>query len=153
MAATTPALTFAALMLPFLAALLAPMLSRLMGHLAALVLALAPALACLHFLSFLPEIAAGESATGGYVWVPSFNLSFSWFLDGLSLTFALLITGIGTLIVLYSGAYMKGHPDMKPGELAEYQQKISNANRVMDMVTNILKQKHETAMAIIMNMK
>ena len=110
MAATTPALTFAALMLPFLAALLAPMLSRLMGHRAALVLALAPALACLHFLSFLPEIAAGESATGGYVWVPSFNLSFSWFLDGLSLTFALLITGIGTLIVLYSGAYMKGHP-------------------------------------------
>jgi multicomponent Na+:H+ antiporter subunit A len=28
----------------------------------------------------------------------------------LSLTFALLITGIGTLIVLYSGGYLKGHP-------------------------------------------
>ncbi|MND79311.1 Na(+)/H(+) antiporter subunit A [compost metagenome] len=48
--------------------------------------------------------------TGGYAWVPSFNLSFSWFIDGLSLTFALLITGIGLLIVLYAGGYMKGHP-------------------------------------------
>ncbi len=39
-----------------------------------------------------------------------YDLSFSWFLDGLSLTFALLITGIGTLIVLYAGGYLKGHP-------------------------------------------
>ncbi len=37
--------------------------------------------------------------------------SFSWFLDGLSLAFALLITGIGTLIVLYAGAYLRGHKD------------------------------------------
>lgn len=58
----------------------------------------------------LPEIAAGGVVTGGYAWVPSFNLSFSWFIDGLSLTFALLITGIGLLIVLYAGGYMKGHP-------------------------------------------
>ena len=48
--------------------------------------------------------------TGGYVWVPSFNVSFSWLIDGLSLTFILLISGIGALIVLYSGGYLKGHP-------------------------------------------
>src|SRR5690606_3925594 len=30
-------------------------------------------------------------------------------LDGLSLTFALLITGIGTFIVIYTGGYLKGH--------------------------------------------
>ena len=35
--------------------------------------------------------------------------TFSWRIDGLSLTFALLISGIGTLIVLYSGAYLAGH--------------------------------------------
>ncbi|MCJ9754620.1 Na(+)/H(+) antiporter subunit A, partial [Neorhizobium sp. BETTINA12A] len=109
MAANAPALTFLALFLPFLASVLAPFLTRLLGDRAAWVLAAAPALAFAHFCTFLPEIAAGEVVTGGYAWAPSFNLSFSWFLDGLSLTFALLITGIGTLIVLYSGGYMKGH--------------------------------------------
>jgi multicomponent Na+:H+ antiporter subunit A len=112
MAANAPALTFFALFLPFVASVLAPFLTRLLGDRAAFVLALAPALAFAHFCTFLPEIAAGEVVTGGYAWAPSFNLSFSWFLDGLSLTFALLITGIGTLIVLYSGGYMKGHPDI-----------------------------------------
>ncbi|MBO3759366.1 putative monovalent cation/H+ antiporter subunit A [Ciceribacter sp. L1K22] len=103
-------MTFLAMILPFLGALIAPALTRSMGHTAAWLLALAPALAFLHFAGFLPEIGNGEVVTGGFAWVPSINLSFSWFLDGLSLTFALLITGIGTLIVLYSGGYMKGHP-------------------------------------------
>ncbi|NKN39551.1 putative monovalent cation/H+ antiporter subunit A [Agrobacterium sp. a22-2] len=109
MFADTAGLTLLALLLPFAAALAAPLLTRRLGHNAAWVLALVPAFAFVHFLKFLPEIAAGEVVTGGYAWVPSYNLSFSWFLDGLSLTFALLITGIGTLIVLYSGGYMKGH--------------------------------------------
>ncbi|MGV1751452.1 putative monovalent cation/H+ antiporter subunit A [Agrobacterium sp. CG674] len=110
MIANVTLLTSAVLFLPFVMALCAPVAIGRLGHRAAWLLALAPALAFLHFLSFLPEIAAGEVVTGGYVWVPSFNLSFSWFIDGLSLTFALLITGIGTLIVLYAGGYMKGHP-------------------------------------------
>ncbi|MFB7147602.1 putative monovalent cation/H+ antiporter subunit A [Agrobacterium deltaense] len=103
-------LTFLSLFLPFLAALAAPVLVKRFGHNAAWVLAIAPALAFAHFALMLPEIAAGGVVTGGYAWVPSFNISFSWFIDGLSLTFALLITGIGLLIVLYAGGYMKGHP-------------------------------------------
>ncbi|MCI9866144.1 putative monovalent cation/H+ antiporter subunit A [Rhizobium skierniewicense] len=110
MIANVTSMTFLVLFLPFVMALCAPVAVGRLGHRAAWLLALAPALAFLHFLGFLPEIAAGEVVTGGYVWVPSFNLSFSWFIDGLSLTFALLITGIGTLIVLYAGGYMKGHP-------------------------------------------
>ena len=109
MAATGPALTFCVLMLPFAAALVAPWVIARMGARGAWVLGVIPALAFAHFSSFLPEIAAGGVRTGGYVWVPSFNLSFSWFLDGLSLAFALLITGIGALIILYAGAYMDGH--------------------------------------------
>ncbi|MQB08697.1 putative monovalent cation/H+ antiporter subunit A [Agrobacterium sp. ICMP 6402] len=103
-------LTFLSLFLPFMAALAAPVLVKKLGHNAAWVLALAPGLAFVHFALMLPDIAAGGVVTGGYAWVPSFNLSFSWFIDGLSLTFALLITGIGLLIVLYAGGYMKGHP-------------------------------------------
>lgn len=105
------ALTFAALCLPLLGAVLAPFLVRVLGANAAWLLALAPLLAFAHFASLLPIIAGGEVMTGGYAWVPSFDLRFSWLIDGLSLTFALLITGIGTLIVLYAGGYLKGHPD------------------------------------------
>ncbi|NLS02811.1 putative monovalent cation/H+ antiporter subunit A [Rhizobium sp. P32RR-XVIII] len=104
-------LTFLALCLPLLGALISPFVIRRLGANGAWLLAMVPLLSFLHFLGFVPEIARGEVVTGGYVWVPSYNLSFSWFLDGLSLTFALLITGIGTLIVLYSGGYLRGHPE------------------------------------------
>ncbi len=104
------ALTLLALSLPFVGALVAPLLTRLLGHNAAWVLALFPAAIVMHFTRFLPEVSHGEIVTGGYEWIPSFNVSFSWLIDGLSLTFVLLIAGIGTLIVLYSGGYLKGHP-------------------------------------------
>jgi multicomponent Na+:H+ antiporter subunit A len=110
MIADVAGMTLLALLLPFAGALLAPTLTKQFGHKAAWLLAIVPLLSFLQFLSFLPEVSAGGAITGGYAWVPSLNLSFLWFLDGLSLTFALLVTGIGTLIILYSGGYMKGHP-------------------------------------------
>ena len=102
--------TLLVLVLPFAAALVAPLLVKgLGGKGASLVLALAPALGFARFLQALPEVMAGGKITGGYAWVPAFNLSYSWYLDGLSLTFALLVTGIGALIVLYAGTYLDGH--------------------------------------------
>lgn len=102
-------LTLIALFLPFLAAAFAPMLTRAAGHHAAWLLALAPLFMFLHFASFLPVVAAGQPVSGGFDWIPSLGARFSWYLDGLSLTFALLISGIGALIVVYSGGYLKGH--------------------------------------------
>ncbi len=43
-------------------------------------------------------------------WAPSLGLSLSFHLDGLGLLFALLITGIGALVVLYASAYLANHP-------------------------------------------
>ncbi len=37
-------------------------------------------------------------------------MNFSVYVDGLSTLFALLISGIGTFIILYAGGYLKGHP-------------------------------------------
>ncbi len=102
-------LTFLALILPFLGAIFAPALTKAFKHNAAWILALIPAWIFIHFFGFLPDVAGGNAVTGGFKWIPSFNVNFSWFLDGLSLTFALLISGIGALIVLYSGGYLKGH--------------------------------------------
>ncbi|QFY59466.1 putative monovalent cation/H+ antiporter subunit A [Rhizobium grahamii] len=108
--ADATALTFAALCLPFLGAVVAPFLVRMLGARAAWLLALLPLLAFAHFLGQLPAVAVGP-ITGGYDWAPSLGLRFSWLLDGLSVTFALLITGIGALIVIYAGGYLEGHAD------------------------------------------
>jgi len=42
-----------------------------------------------------------------YKWIPSLHINFDFYLDGLSLLFVLLISGIGTLIVLYSIYYLE----------------------------------------------
>lgn len=42
-------------------------------------------------------------------WIPELGLTFEFTLDSLSLIFALLISGIGFLVFLYSHAYMKGY--------------------------------------------
>src|SRR5690606_37435671 len=102
-------LIFLLLLLPFIAAAVAPFLTKVLKHNAAWVLALVPLVIFLYFGSFLPTVAAGDPVAGGYRWIPSLGVDFSWYFDGLSLTFALLISGIGTLIVLYSGGYLKGH--------------------------------------------
>lgn len=77
-----------------------------------------PALAFLQFLSFVPGIAAGQTYRASLEWVPTFNVNFSIYLDGLSVVFALLISGIGTLITLYSGGYLKGHQNL--GQFLSY---------------------------------
>lgn len=41
-----------------------------------------------------------------YPWIPSLGIHFDLYLDGLSLLFGLLISGIGTLVVLYSIYYL-----------------------------------------------
>ncbi|MBO0663531.1 putative monovalent cation/H+ antiporter subunit A [Jiella sp. MQZ9-1] len=102
-----------ALALPFIAAALAPIFKRLFKHHAAWILALAPALAFAILFSFLPSIANGGVIQFGYDWIPAFDIRFSFRIDGLASTFALLITGIGTLIVLYSGGYLQGHRDQE----------------------------------------
>ena len=109
MQTTGQSLTFLALFLPFIAAAAAPFLTRYLKHNAAWVLALAPAWMFFHFTGFLETVGKNVAVTAGYDWIPSLGVRFSWFLDGLSLTFALLISGIGTLIVLYAGGYLKGH--------------------------------------------
>ncbi|MFV0245559.1 MAG: proton-conducting transporter membrane subunit, partial [Qingshengfaniella sp.] len=61
------------------------------------------------FARFLPDIAAGIPQRTTLDWAPDFGIALSFYLDGLSLTFALLITGIGALVMLYSARYLNGH--------------------------------------------
>ncbi|MGI1662632.1 putative monovalent cation/H+ antiporter subunit A [Palleronia sp. KMU-117] len=58
----------------------------------------------------MPSVAAGQTLRVVWPWVPSLGVSLSFWVDGLSLTFGLLISGIGALVFLYSGTYLRGHP-------------------------------------------
>lgn len=59
---------------------------------------------------FIPSVSTGVQHTETLNWIPSFDIQFSAHLDGLSLLFGLLITGIGSLVVLYSIYYLKREP-------------------------------------------
>ncbi|SOC79094.1 multisubunit sodium/proton antiporter, MrpA subunit [Salinimicrobium sediminis] len=71
--------------------------------------ALVPLALFVYFLSFLPQVAAGEVIRQEIAWVPSLGLDLNFSLDGLSLLFSLLITGIGFLVFAYTAEYLKNH--------------------------------------------
>ncbi len=100
------------LALPFVAALLSPVLVRLLAHNASWPLALFPASIFWHLVGKAEAIASGEVFTGGFAWIPTLGVNLSYRIDGLSLVFGLLISGIGTFIVLFSGGYLKGHEQL-----------------------------------------
>jgi NADH:ubiquinone oxidoreductase subunit 5 (subunit L)/multisubunit Na+/H+ antiporter MnhA subunit len=52
--------------------------------------------------------AAGQALVETYPWVPSLGLTLSLRLDGLSLLFALIVTGIGACIAYYTNYYFAG---------------------------------------------
>jgi multicomponent Na+:H+ antiporter subunit A len=70
------------------------------------VLALLPAGLFATLLGLAPTIEAGHAITQTLSWAPSLGVDLSFRLDGFSFLFALLITGIGALVVIYSSAYM-----------------------------------------------
>jgi len=94
---------------PFFAAALAPFIHRFAKSFSGWVLAIIPASIFVYLLGFVQQVANGDVIKAGFDWIPYYELRMSFYLDGLSVTFALLISGIGTFIILYSGAYLKGH--------------------------------------------
>ena len=67
---------------------------------------IAPAIALIYILTLLPSVLAGDTITEYLEWIPSIGLTLSMRLDGLALMFALLILGIGLLIILYARYYL-----------------------------------------------
>lgn len=69
--------------------------------------ALAPLTAFLLLASRLNQVLEEGSIIQAINWMPTLEIRAAIFLDGLSLLFALLITGIGTLVIVYTGYYFK----------------------------------------------
>ncbi len=96
-----------AVLAPFLTALFVPFFFRYIRaiHTGWLILPI-PFGVFAYFLSQITTIAEGQNHDSLVQWVPSLGMNFSFYLDGLSLLFSLLISGIGTLVVLYSIFYL-----------------------------------------------
>lgn len=94
----------------FALALLAPAIYRFAGRAAGWLFAIAPFSLSLSFAALSGRIAAGQPVSLRHDWVPALGVHWAFYLDGWSLLFALLISFIGGLVLIYSGYYLEGHP-------------------------------------------
>jgi multicomponent K+:H+ antiporter subunit A len=93
--------------LPFVAGTtLAAVAGRHSARAAAWVLAAVTAAALGLLLAEAPAVFAGQSVTAGWPWMPRLGLRVGLRLDGLALLFALLILGIGPLVIVYARYYL-----------------------------------------------
>ena len=63
-------------------------------------------------LSLSPAIFAGQTLVSSWAWMAEFGLFVSFRLDGLGFLFALLILGIGLLVILYAAYYLSPKDSM-----------------------------------------
>ncbi|UYG04807.1 putative monovalent cation/H+ antiporter subunit A [Halomonas sp. LR3S48] len=96
----------------FVVAGMAPLLHRWFGDRTPLVMALLPASLAAWLLGQWPTVTAGEALLIEWAWVPGLDITLSFFIDGLSWLFAMLITVIGSLVLVYTGDYLRGHRDL-----------------------------------------
>lgn len=96
-----------AILVPFLAAILVPSLDKLQKHwhIGWFVLVI-PSVLFIALLRLVPFVSDEGTKKHTLEWIPSYGVDFTTYLDGLSLIFGLLITGIGSLVILYSIYYL-----------------------------------------------
>src|SRR5690625_4180357 len=93
-----------AVLAPLVIALFIPLLKKIKKIHTGVFVLVVPLVIFSYFIRFVHVNFTPTTHT--YNWIPSLHINFDFFLDGLSLLFALLISGIGTLIVLYSVYYL-----------------------------------------------
>jgi multicomponent Na+:H+ antiporter subunit A len=98
--------------LALLLAGIAPFLVRLLGDRAKWVMAAGPLTCFIVFLNELRGFNPAETKLVSLSWVPSLDVNLGFFLDGFGLLFALLISGVGTVVFLYAGGYLAGSPKL-----------------------------------------
>jgi len=107
----SPVVVLGALTLPFVGAALTPLAYRALGERTAYY---AGAIALGTF-----GLLASQFGVEGAVfvpWIPELGVSLTLYLDGLAFLIALLASGVGVLVFVYSGGYMHG----EPGQLKYY---------------------------------
>ncbi len=98
-----------ALLSGYTLSLIVPWLSRILRQMTGWFLALLPLGLFIHFLTLVDEVASGQILTANIAWVPSLNVNLSLVVDGWGLCLALVVTGMGALVIIYASSYLHGH--------------------------------------------
>ena len=69
------------------------------------IVAALPLLVTVGLVTLLDDVSRGEVLRLSLPWVESLGVNLSFRLDGLALLFALIVGGIGTLVVIYASGY------------------------------------------------
>ncbi|MGJ8555952.1 MAG: monovalent cation/H+ antiporter subunit A [Sulfitobacter geojensis] len=109
---------FLVVALPFLGALLPGLMNNAGRQACAGVTFTVTLAAFVGLLTNLPAVLAGEVVTTGVNWLPALGMNVNLMLDGLGFFFALLILGIGLLIITYARFYLSRDDNM--GEFFTY---------------------------------
>ncbi len=91
----------------FVLAIFTPLVRRISSPAGGWILASLPAILVAYFLAQASGIWTGAVVLAIHPWAPALGISLNFRLDGLSLLFALLITGIGATVLVYSGRYLR----------------------------------------------
>lgn len=92
----------------FVAAFAAPKLHQLLGEKLGKLLALVPLGGFVFYTTLIPLVAHGGAVRVSIPWADGLGISLSFFVDGLSLLFLLIISSVGTFIVWYAAGYLHG---------------------------------------------
>lgn len=108
--------TLIIIFLPFAASLLilflSPWLQKIeLGKKLGWVTALVPLICLSSILSFIHQINIEGALTFHIPWVETYGIELSFLIDGLSILFGILISGIGLLVVIYSIWYLSDKED------------------------------------------
>ncbi|MGZ8272678.1 MAG: monovalent cation/H+ antiporter subunit A [Burkholderiaceae bacterium] len=105
-------------LLPFAGALLLAAVPNDRRRLSAWLAGVFPLAGLALALAQTPAMMAGDALRWSVEWVPALGLEFGFRLDGLAWLFALLILGIGALVVLYAAYYL--HADDPPARFFQF---------------------------------
>ena len=105
-------LLFPLVALPLFGALLPPLMHRFGRSASAWSAAAVAGAALVLLLSLMAPVFDGQTLIYQYDWLPAHGLNLAFRLDGLSLLFALLILGIGLLVILYARYYLSPQDPM-----------------------------------------
>ena len=97
-------------LLPVLAAGVVLAVGRSMGRWIFAVAGAPLLVAFVALVSKVPDVVDGATPTSQLNWVTDLSLEFLFRLDGFAMVMALLVTGIGIVVLLYSWSYFDGDP-------------------------------------------
>jgi multicomponent Na+:H+ antiporter subunit A len=86
-------------------------LTRYLGRRIFLVAALVPFAAFVSTLFWGPTVLAGSVVSESYEWVPELGLTLSMRMDALSWVMTLIVTGVGSLVLVYCARYFSTDED------------------------------------------